>query len=121
MTATILRGATVIESLDPLSVFTGDVRIEHGRVIAVGGHVDTPGMVRDCSGCTVIPGLVNAHTHLYSALARGMPYDLAPPKSFVEILQRVWWRLDCALDEDTVRASARAGMPARRNIVTTLV
>lgn len=119
---TILRGATVIEALDPLSVVSGDVRIEHGRVIAIGGHVDTPGEVRDCSGCVVIPGNVNAHTHLYSALARGMPYDLAPPENFVEVLQRVWWRLDCALDEGTVRASARAGaMEALLSGTTTLV
>ncbi len=119
---TILRGATVIESLDPLSVLTGDVRVEHGRVIAMGGHVDTPGVVRDCSGCLVVPGNVNAHTHLYSALARGMPYGLAPPENFVEILQRVWWRLDCALDDDAVRASARAGaMEALLSGTTTLI
>jgi putative selenium metabolism protein SsnA len=118
----ILRGATVIESLEPLSVLTGDVRVEHGRVIAVGGHASMPDAVRDCSGCLVIPGNVNAHTHLYSALARGMPYDLTPPSNFVEILRRVWWRLDCALDEDTVRASARAGaMEALLSGTTTLI
>ncbi len=63
----------------------------------------------DASGCLVIPGNVNAHMHLYSALARGMPYRLAPPGDFVQILQRVWWRLDRALDEESVRASALVG------------
>jgi putative selenium metabolism protein SsnA len=61
---------------------------------------------RDCSGCLVVPGNVCGHTHLYSALARGMPYALEPPATFVHILQRVWWRLDRALDEDAIRASA---------------
>ena len=69
-----------------------------------------PGAERlDCSGCLVIPGNVCTHTHLYSALARGMPYSLEPPATFVQILQRVWWRLDRALDEEGIRASALVG------------
>lgn len=56
----------------------------------------------------VRPGFVNAHTHLYSGLASfGMPAPKTQPANFVEILQRVWWRLDRALDEQTLRASAR--------------
>ncbi len=54
------------------------------------------------------PGSVNAHTHLYSGLAPlGMPSPPRPPASFVEILELVWWRLDRALDEPSLRASAR--------------
>lgn len=50
---------------------------------------------------------VNAHTHLYSGLVPlGMPAPAVEPKSFVEILERVWWRLDRALDAETLRASA---------------
>jgi len=53
-------------------------------------------------------GYVNAHTHLYSALAPyGMPPPAAPPADFLQILERVWWRLDRALDPDTLRAAAR--------------
>jgi cytosine/adenosine deaminase-related metal-dependent hydrolase len=53
-------------------------------------------------------GLVNAHTHLYSGLAPlGMPAPATSPRNFVEILQRVWWRLDRALDEASLRAAAR--------------
>jgi cytosine/adenosine deaminase-related metal-dependent hydrolase len=36
-----------------------------------------------------------------------MPAPEQEPKSFVEILERVWWRLDRALDEASLRASAR--------------
>jgi cytosine/adenosine deaminase-related metal-dependent hydrolase len=57
----------------------------------------------------VTPGLVCAHHHLYSALARGMP---APPKTatnFQEILEQIWWRLDTALDLDMLYASAQLG------------
>ena len=55
------------------------------------------------------PGLVCAHHHLYSALARGMP---APPRQatqFSEILEQVWWRLDCALDLEMIEWSAKLG------------
>jgi cytosine/adenosine deaminase-related metal-dependent hydrolase len=51
---------------------------------------------------------VNAHTHLYSGLAPfGMPEPDPPPRDFPEILERVWWRLDRALDPESLRASAR--------------
>ena len=57
----------------------------------------------------VTPGLVCAHHHLYSVLARGMP---PPPKlatNFQEILEQIWWRLDVALDLEMIRWSAMLG------------
>jgi putative selenium metabolism protein SsnA len=105
----VLTGGTVVTSLDPPAVQTGSVLVRDGRVAAVGA-LDTAGIPAvDCTGALVIPGNVCAHHHLYSALARGMPYTLEPPSNFVEILQRVWWRLDRALDDDMNRASALAG------------
>jgi len=113
----ILTGATVVTSLDPVRLDRRDLHVEDGRIMAEAG-----GQRRDCSGCLVVPGNVCAHTHLYSALARGMPYRLAPPESFLQILQRIWWRLDRALDEETVRASALVGgMEALLSGTTTLV
>src|SRR5829696_8389019 len=55
------------------------------------------------------PGLVCAHHHLYSALARGMPAPPSTPRRFGEILEQIWWRLDVALALDVLRASARLG------------
>ena len=60
----------------------------------------------DAKGKILMPGLINAHTHLYSTFARGMALKDAPPKDFVHILERLWWRLDNALDEEAVRLSA---------------
>jgi cytosine/adenosine deaminase-related metal-dependent hydrolase len=57
----------------------------------------------------VTPGLVCAHHHLYSSLARGMPAPPRTPSGFAEILELVWWRLDRALDLDTIRWSAMLG------------
>lgn len=55
------------------------------------------------------PGLVCAHHHLYSTLARGMPALPGVPTSFTEILDLLWWRLDQALDLELVRWSALLG------------
>ena len=57
----------------------------------------------------VTPGLVCAHHHLYSALARGMPSPPRTPTSFREILEQVWWRLDAALDLEIIEWSAKLG------------
>ena len=97
----------------------GGLAIEGGTVVAL----DPPSVERrdlllgverrrrlDASGCLVMPGLVIAHTHLYSALARGMPGPAAPPRTFGEILERIWWRLDAALDESSLRASAEVAL-----------
>jgi cytosine/adenosine deaminase-related metal-dependent hydrolase len=51
---------------------------------------------------------INAHTHIYSGLAPiGMPPPSEPPQTFLQILERIWWRLDRALDERSLRAAAR--------------
>ncbi len=108
MNAVTLTGGTVVSSLEPVRLVPGDVVVEDGRVASIGPA--PPGTAsRDCSGCLVIPGNVCAHHHLYSSLARGMPYRLDPPRNFVEILRRVWWRLDRALDDEAVWASAVVG------------
>ena len=113
----ILAGGTVVVSLDPVRIAQRDVHVRDGRIVPEGG-----GERRDCSSCLVVPGNVCAHTHLYSALARGMPYALEPPRDFLQILQRVWWRLDRALDLDAIRASALVGgMEALLSGTTTLV
>jgi len=49
----------------------------------------------------------NAHTHIYSGLAPlGIPLPAEPPPNFVVILEQVWWKLDRALDDSSLRASA---------------
>jgi putative selenium metabolism protein SsnA len=105
----LIRGGT-IATLDPVGVEAADLRVQDGIVVARGALSPAAGEeVVEAAGALVLPGLVNAHTHLYSALARGMAGPPAPPRTFVEILERVWWRLDRALDEETVYLSALVG------------
>lgn len=58
----------------------------------------------DVDGKVIMPGLINAHHHIYSSLARGMT---APPsRDFTAILENLWWRLDKALTLEDVKYSA---------------
>ncbi len=66
--------------------------------------------VFDADGKLLMPALINCHTHLYSFLARGMPLKGAPPRNFVEILKKLWWKLDCALEVEDVYLSALMGL-----------
>lgn len=120
MPATLLVGGTVVE-LDPVRIERRDLVITGDSIGAPDATFPTTATV-DCSGCLILPGLVVAHTHAYSALAAGMPVPPDPAKSFLEILEKVWWRLDVALDEASLRASARiAALDAVKSGVTCLV
>lgn len=119
----ILSGG-VLGTLDPQDVERTDLRIEGGQITARGpALVPSPGEeVVDLEGALVLPGFVNAHTHLYSALARGMPGPKEPPRGFVEILEKVWWRLDRAHDEESVYVSGVVGaIEAARSGTTALL
>jgi putative selenium metabolism protein SsnA len=83
--------------------------VADGRIVEVGPALASNQPRVDCARCLVVPGLVCAHHHLYSSLARGMPYQLDSPSDFLQILRRVWWRLDRALDQEAVWASAIVG------------
>jgi putative selenium metabolism protein SsnA len=106
----LLRNAT-LATLDPPAVAAADLRIGGDRIVerAAGLSPHPDEEVLDLDGGLVMPGLVNSHTHLYSALARGMPGPAAHPRNFREILERVWWRLDRALDEEMVFLSGLVG------------
>jgi putative selenium metabolism protein SsnA len=121
MSGVVLAKAT-LASLNPRTVSRADVAVEDGRIAWIGGEAPRDWSVVDCSGCVVMPGNVCAHTHLYSALARGMPGPPRDPRNFPEILELIWWRLDRALDEEGIRYSALSGtIDALKAGTTTLV
>lgn len=60
----------------------------------------------DAHGQLVIPGNICAHTHFYGAYSRGLGIPGNAPAGFVEILEKLWWPLDKALDKESVAASA---------------
>ncbi len=60
----------------------------------------------DAEGQYVMPGNICAHTHFYGAFSRGLAIPGKAPGNFIEILEKLWWRLDKALDKEGVRFSA---------------
>lgn len=76
----------------------------------------------DAHGQLVMPGNICAHTHFYGAYARGMAIPGPAPENFPQILERLWWPLDKALDAETVRASALVSLvDAIKHGTTTLI
>ena len=60
----------------------------------------------DADGQYVMPGNICAHTHFYGAFSRGLGIPGDAPTNFTQILDKLWWNLDKALDEEGVRYSA---------------
>lgn len=54
--------------------------------------------VVDAHSQYIMPGNICAHTHFYGAYSRGMPIPGEPAKNFIEILNKLWWKLDRAID-----------------------
>lgn len=76
----------------------------------------------DAGGQYVMPGNICAHTHFYGAYARGLAIPGNAPKDFPEILEKLWWPLDRALDLESVRASAEVMLiDAIKHGTTTLI
>lgn len=75
----------------------------------------------DARGGIIMPGFINAHTHIYSGLARGLSIEGNNPTNFYEILDGTWWAIDRQLTLDGTRASAYATvLECIRDGVTTI-
>ena len=107
------RNALLVQ-LDPPRVEAGNLRVVNDKIAAVGASVESqPGDdVIDCTGAVLMPGLVNSHTHLYSALAVGMPASPKVPRNFHEILKFIWWRLDRVHTLESVEMSGAVAVLA---------
>jgi putative selenium metabolism protein SsnA len=64
----------------------------------------------DAGGKVLMPGQICAHTHFYGAYSRGLGNNLKPAKDFPEILANLWYKLDRALDPESVQLSAELFM-----------
>jgi len=123
----IIHGRVATLGSNPQVIDDGALAIEGDHIVAVGTSADVmaryPDTERlDARGQLVMPGNICAHTHFYGAFARGLSIPGEPARNFVEILQKLWWRLDRALDEEGVRYSALVCLvDAIRHGTTTLI
>lgn len=75
----------------------------------------------DARGGVIMPGLINTHSHIYSAFARGLSINNYNPTNFYEILDGMWWNIDRKLTvEDTRYSAYQTYMDSIKNGVTTL-
>ncbi len=107
----LITNATLVTLTDSGLLENHAVYIEGDKIKAIGpsaklqAQYSNVGTI-DADGSLLMPGSICAHTHFYGAYARGMAIPGPAPKDFPEILQRLWWPLDKALDADAVRMSA---------------
>jgi len=106
------NGTVVTFDKDSRVIYNGGVVIEEEDIVAIG---KTEKLIskypeaefKDVQGKIIMPGMINTHMHLYSTFARGMDLKTdQPPKNFVEILEKLWWRLDKVLNEEDIYCSA---------------
>jgi putative selenium metabolism protein SsnA len=108
-------------------IWNGSVVIEGENILGVGSATDLQkrfpdAEAVDCSGKIVLPGFVCAHHHFYSTMARGMAIPGEPASNFVEILERLWWKVDRALLEEDITLSAQIPLiECIRNGTTTAI
>ncbi len=93
----------------------GAVAVDGGLIAAVGPTAALraaypAASFLDARRGLIMPGLINAHTHLYSSLARGLSLPGFAPRDFPAILAGLWWRLDRALTGEDIRYSALVGL-----------
>ena len=107
------NGRLITRGEDNRLIDSGCVAVD-GRLIAEVGDTAAlrakyPGAeFIDASGGVIMPGLINAHNHIYSAFARGISIRGYAPNGFLEILDGLWWRLDRNLLLEDTRWSAMA-------------
>jgi putative selenium metabolism protein SsnA len=109
MSITVLKNAQTIE-FSPADVKQAvDIVIEGSLIRAVGKHAASgiqADKVIDCEGLYVHPGMVCSHHHYYSGLSRGIMATIPDSPDFISTLKNLWWRVDRALDEESVYYSS---------------
>lgn len=113
MKARLVIGNAVVLTLgeEPRVIENGAVAISGEFIVDIGTTAELRQRYPDArftgvDGKLVMPGMTCTHMHLYSTFARGIPLPGEPARTFGQILERLWWRLDRALGPEDVWMSA---------------
>lgn len=123
----LIQNCSIVTWGNPNQILDGQsIRIQAEKIVEIGpAGTILPAAgeeVLDARGQLAMPGLICAHTHFYGAFSRGMAIPGPAPKIFPEILDKLWWPLDRALDLEDVRYSALVCLVnAIRHGTTTLI
>src|SRR5688500_15814284 len=109
----MISGGTVVTmNGDRKIIENGAIAIDDGKIFAVGTRKVTTGAIKcrqtiDATGKIIIPGLINAHTHVPMSLFRGIADDL----DLQEWLTKYIFPAEAKnVTEDFVRAGTRLGL-----------
>src|SRR5579864_6461046 len=118
MNRLVITGGTVVTMAGGRVLERADVTVEDGRIAGIGRETASAGAeVIRADGCVVIPGLINAHAHLFQVLFRGF----VDGKSLAEWLREIY-RMGTVLTPEDCRISARLGaLESLRGGVTTVM
>ena len=89
----------------------GGVAVEGARILEVGETAALKAKYPqaefiDAKGMVIMPAFINAHSHIYSGLARGLSIKGHNPTNFFEVLDGMWWNIDRHLTLEDTRRSA---------------
>jgi putative selenium metabolism protein SsnA len=127
MTTRFENGIVVTLGKNNRVLWNGSVVTDGENIIAVGAAAEMKQKYPDadsvdCSNKVVLPGFICAHHHFYSTLARGMAIPGEPASNFVEVLERLWWKVDRAIVGDDILLSAQIPLiESIRNGTTTII
>jgi 5-methylthioadenosine/S-adenosylhomocysteine deaminase len=104
----LLKGGQLITNNPQRDVIKADLLIQDNKIQKLAENIPASSDVEtiDVSNQLVIPGFVQAHTHLCQALFRGYADDL----SLLEWLEEKIWPMEHAHDTDSIAASADLGL-----------
>lgn len=123
----ITNGTILTMGDNPRVIPGGAIYLEEDTIVEVGSTAELSAKhhheeILDAEGQIIMPGLVCGHTHFYGAFARGMAIPGQPADNFVQILEKLWWKVDRALTLEDCKYSALVALAdAIRHGTTTLI
>lgn len=121
------NGRMITWNADTPYLEDGCVAVEGNEIAAFGSTADMKAKYPnaefyDAHGRTIMPGLICAHSHIYSAFARGLAIPREhPDRDFIDILENQWWKMDKVLNTaDNTYSAYSTGLESVRNGVTTI-
>jgi len=120
MAELIITNALIVPMTEERRSFAGYVRVRNGAIAEIGGgaapKIEDGKAVIDAAGCALMPGLINAHTHLYQVLLRAVWEDL----DLMPWLKRIYGCARVLRPEHFYAGSLLGCVEAIRSGVTTL-
>jgi 5-methylthioadenosine/S-adenosylhomocysteine deaminase len=85
---TLFKGGTIVTmDTDVPNLSTGDLLVEGDRIAAIGVDIDAEGAeVLDATGSIVMPGLIDAHHHMWLGVMRRMMPDVDDLFAYIDVV-----------------------------------